>query len=54
MAFTNFMADSAPYPSSLLSRVRTLGDKVLLGTDFPNIPYPYAHQLEALARLNLG
>ena len=23
--------------------------KVLLGSDFPNIPYPYAHQLEALA-----
>ena len=28
--------------------------KVLLGSDFPNIPYPYAHQLEALGRLDLG
>jgi uncharacterized protein len=27
---------------------------VLLGSDFPNIPYPYLHQLEALARLELG
>jgi hypothetical protein len=27
---------------------------VLLGSDFPTIPYPYAHQLEALERLNLG
>lgn len=54
MAFTDFMADGAPYPSSLLPRVRALGDKVLLGSDFPNIPYPYAHQLEALASLNLG
>ena len=26
----------------------------VLGSDFPNIPYPYAHQLEALDRLELG
>ncbi|MGW2217230.1 amidohydrolase family protein, partial [Nonomuraea sp. NPDC001684] len=25
-----------------------------LGSDFPTIPYPYAHQLDALARLDLG
>ncbi|MBO0706285.1 MAG: amidohydrolase family protein, partial [Candidatus Dormibacteraeota bacterium] len=31
-----------------------LKGRVLLGTDFPNIPYPYAHQLEALVRLDLG
>jgi predicted TIM-barrel fold metal-dependent hydrolase len=24
---------------------------VVLGSDFPNIPYQYAHQLEALERL---
>jgi len=27
---------------------------VLLGSDFPNIPYPYAEQIAALARLDLG
>ena len=27
---------------------------MLLGSDFPSIPYPYAHQLEALHRLDLG
>ena len=27
---------------------------VLLGSDFPTIPYPYAHQLEGLERLGLG
>jgi predicted TIM-barrel fold metal-dependent hydrolase len=27
---------------------------VLLGTDFPNIPHHYAHQLEVLVRLDLG
>ena len=28
--------------------------KVLLGSDFPTIPHPYAHQLEGLSRLDLG
>ena len=32
----------------------TSQDRVLLGSDFPNIPYPYAHQLESLERLDLG
>ena len=54
MAFTDFFEDVAPYPPSLLPRMVDLGDKVLLGSDFPNIPYPYAHQLEALERLGLG
>ncbi len=31
-----------------------LQDKILFGSDFPNIPYPFAHQVEGLARLNLG
>jgi predicted TIM-barrel fold metal-dependent hydrolase len=30
-----------------------LQDKVVLGTDYPNIPYAYAHQLEALTRPGL-
>ncbi|MFJ2262309.1 amidohydrolase family protein [Streptomyces sp. NPDC087844] len=36
------------------SRLSGLGDRILLGTDFPNIPYPYEHQLRALERLGLG
>ncbi len=27
---------------------------MLLGSDFPNIPYAYEHQLDALERLELG
>lgn len=27
---------------------------MLFGSDFPNIPYPYLHQLHALERLDLG
>ncbi len=52
MVFTEFFG--APYPADLLPRLRDLQSKVLLGTDFPTIPYPYAHQLESLARLDLG
>jgi predicted TIM-barrel fold metal-dependent hydrolase len=56
MAFTDFFAGIAPLPPRLLPRIRDLGlsGRVLLGSDFPNIPHPYAHQLEALARLGLG
>ncbi len=54
MAFTDFFDEVAPFPPDLLPRLADLGDRVVLGTDFPNIPYPYAHQLDALERLGLG
>jgi predicted TIM-barrel fold metal-dependent hydrolase len=53
MAFVDFWQDGPALPD-LRPRLRDLGDRVLLGTDFPNIPYPYAHQVEALQRLDLG
>ncbi|MHB8340188.1 MAG: amidohydrolase family protein [Mycobacteriales bacterium] len=54
MAFTDFTERTAPFPRSLLGRLAALGDRVVLGSDFPNIPYPYGHQIEALTRLDLG
>ncbi|WP_169922749.1 amidohydrolase family protein, partial [Streptomyces lushanensis] len=54
MAFTDFSERFAPFPGEARGRLADLGDRILLGTDFPNIPYPYAHQLEALERLELG
>ena len=51
MVFTDFFEADGPFPGELLPRLAALGDKVLLGTDFPTIPYPYLHQLESLARL---
>lgn len=54
MAFTSFFEDASPFPPDLLPRLEALGDKVLLGSDFPNIPYPYAHQLESLEAVGLG
>ncbi|WP_310529781.1 amidohydrolase family protein [Nocardioides sp.] len=57
MAFTDFFSEmGGVFPADLLPRVRDLGlaGKVLLGSDFPNIPYPYLHQLESLEALDLG
>jgi uncharacterized protein len=54
MAATDYLERHLPLPASFLPRLADLGDKVVLGADFPNIPYPYAHQIEALARLDLG
>jgi predicted TIM-barrel fold metal-dependent hydrolase len=54
MAFTSFFEGEAAYPRELLPRLHDLGDRILLGTDFPTIPYPYAHQLESLEALGLG
>jgi len=54
MAFTDFTERFLPFPPRALPRVAALGDRVLFGSDFPNIPYPYVHQLHALERLDLG
>jgi len=55
MVFTPFFdALGAAFPADLVPRLRDLQPKVLLGSDFPNLPYPYAEQLAGLARLDLG
>lgn len=54
MAFTDFSEELTPFDHALLPRLVGLGDRILLGTDFPNIPYPFRHQVEALERLDLG
>ena len=56
MIFTDFFDALAPFPATALPLVRELGlaGKVLLGSDFPNIPYPYARQIAGLAGLRLG
>ncbi|WP_369217014.1 amidohydrolase family protein [Streptomyces flavofungini] len=54
MVFTDFSEGLMPFPRAETGRLAALGDRVLLGTDFPNIPYDYLHQLQALERLGLG
>ncbi len=54
MAFSGFLERLAPFPAELRPRLAAAGDRILLGSDFPNIPYPYLHQLQVLAGLGLG
>ncbi len=54
MVGTDYLNRFAPLPASVVHRLGDLGDRVVLGSDFPNIPYPYARQLEALDRMGLG
>lgn len=53
MAFTDFTEAQAPFPRHERSRLKALGlqGRVLYGSDFPNIPYPYIRQLQALGQL---
>jgi hypothetical protein len=54
MFATDFTERLMPFDPADLPRLAALRDKVLLGSDFPSIPYAYAHQLAALHRLDLG
>ncbi len=54
MAFTAFAQELAPFPPAVLPRLEALGRRVLLGTDFPNIPYSYGHALWSLRAAGLS
>ncbi|SFP86299.1 hypothetical protein SAMN05660464_4504 [Geodermatophilus dictyosporus] len=54
MFATDFTERLMPFDPADRPRLAALRDRVLLGSDFPSIPYPYAEQLAALSRLDLG
>lgn len=54
MAFTPISEAMMPFPRTALPRLAALGDRILLGTDFPNIPHTYPEALRALRRTGLG
>jgi uncharacterized protein len=54
MALTPFTESLMPFPCELTSRLGDLQDRIVLGSDFPNIPYDYAVQLSSLESLDLG
>ena len=54
MAFTTFTEEVDPFPRERLADLRALGDRVLFGSDFPNIPYPYVDAVDAVLDLGLG
>ncbi|MFG1798457.1 amidohydrolase family protein [Nocardia sp. NPDC049149] len=54
MAWTDFTESQTPFPTAELPRLRDAGDRILFGSDFPNIPYPYEHSIQVLEQLDLG
>ncbi|PXX70668.1 hypothetical protein DFR70_10187 [Nocardia tenerifensis] len=54
MTFTDFFEEADPFPRHEYARLTALGDRILFGSDFPNIPYNYSHAVAALERLDLG
>ena len=48
MVGTPFTAAMAPLPADWAARLVDVADRVALGSDFPNLPYPYAEQLAAI------
>jgi hypothetical protein len=49
MVGTPFAERITPLPEDWPGRLVEIADRVVLGTDFPQIPYPYAEQLRAIA-----
>lgn len=52
MAFTPFVEETMPFPAAELHRLVGLGDRVLFGSDFPNIPYGYLEAMRVLTELD--
>ena len=50
MVGTPFSEAMAPLPADWAARLGDVGDRIVLRTDFPNIPYPYTEQLDAIER----
>jgi len=50
MVGTPFAERLSPLPPDWVARLADVPHRVALGTDFPNIPYPYATQLRAIAQ----
>ncbi|MDV3219831.1 amidohydrolase family protein [Intrasporangium sp.] len=54
MSFTPFIDEMMPMAPESISRLPDLGDRILFGSDFPNIPHPYLVAVESVLALGLG
>lgn len=54
MSFTDFTNRLARFPDDERDTLIALEDRILFGSDFPNIPYKYADALRAIVDLDLG
>ncbi|MFC9767778.1 amidohydrolase family protein [Rhodococcus jostii] len=54
MTFTDYTEAATPFPRDQVHRLADLQERIVFGSDFPNIPYPYLDALEGLTRFDLG
>jgi predicted TIM-barrel fold metal-dependent hydrolase len=52
MAFTSFTEELMPFPQQAYPRLRDMSERILFGSDFPNIPYAYLEALTVLTKLD--
>ncbi|MET0702786.1 MAG: amidohydrolase family protein [Mycobacterium sp.] len=52
MVFTPFADETMPFPRAAAPRLLDLGERILFGSDFPNIPYDYATAMRALTGID--
>lgn len=52
MVFTAFAEQMMPVPPAVRERLPALGERILFGSDFPNIPYDYANAVTAITELD--
>jgi len=52
MAFTPFMEEVAPFPVDQYRRLADFGERILFGSDFPNIPYSYTDAVRVLTEID--
>lgn len=51
MAFTRFCEETMPFPAELRPQLWAASERILFGSDFPNIPYSYGDALRSITEL---
>ncbi|WP_240617330.1 amidohydrolase family protein [Nocardioides speluncae] len=54
MVFTAFTEADNPFPASRRGDLLALSERILFGSDYPNIPYAYLEAVDAVLGLGLG
>jgi len=54
MVFTRFTEALHPFPAEARDLLGEMGERVLFGSDFPNIPYSYLEAVDSVLGLGMG
>jgi hypothetical protein len=54
MSFTPFIDEMMPMAPETIARLPDFGDRILFGSDFPNIPHSYTEAVHSVLDLGLG